>query len=68
MSQNVIIALKIMGQGMAGIFVSILLIMLVISLIQKFSKTEKESYPKKGRLISQASFAFCMFLFHFPWK
>ena len=39
MSQNVIIALKIMGQGMAGIFVS----MLVISLIQKFSKTEKES-------------------------
>ena len=43
MSQNVIITLKIMGQGMAGIFVSILLIMLVISLIQKFSKTEKES-------------------------
>ncbi|CDD47047.1 unknown [Firmicutes bacterium CAG:534] len=43
MSQNVIIALKIMGQGMAGIFVSILLIMLVISLIQKFSKSEKES-------------------------
>ena len=43
MSQNVIIALKIMGQGMEGIFVSILLIMLVISLIQKFSKSEKES-------------------------
>ena len=43
MSQNVIIALKIMGQCMAGIFVSILLIMLVISLIQKFSKSEKES-------------------------
>lgn len=40
MMENVIIALKIMGQGMLGIFVSILLIMLVISLIQKFSKSE----------------------------
>lgn len=37
MEQNIIIALKIMGQGMLGIFVSILLIMLVIMLIQKFS-------------------------------
>lgn len=40
MAQNLIIALKIMGQGMLGIFVSILLIMLVISLVQKFSKSE----------------------------
>lgn len=32
---NIIIALKIMGQGMLGIFVSTLLIMLVITLIGK---------------------------------
>lgn len=37
MTQNVLIALKIMGQGMVGIFVSILLIMIVISLIGKLS-------------------------------
>ncbi len=37
MVQNIMIALKIMGQGMLGIFVSILLIMIVISLIGKFS-------------------------------
>ena len=37
MEQNIIIALKIMGQGMLGIFVSILLIMLIIMRIQKFS-------------------------------
>ena len=36
MEQNIIIALKIMGQGMLGIFISILLIMLTIMLIQKF--------------------------------
>ena len=40
MEQNIIIALKIMGQGMLGIFVSILLIMLIIMLIQKFSSTK----------------------------
>lgn len=39
MSQNILIALKIMGQGMLGIFVSILLIMIVISLIGKLSST-----------------------------
>lgn len=41
MSQNVLIALKIMGQGMLGIFVSILLIMIVISMIRKFNLKKK---------------------------
>ncbi len=41
MTQNIMIALKIMGQGMLGIFVSILLIMLVIWIIQIFSRKEK---------------------------
>lgn len=41
MEQNIIIALKIMGQGMLGIFISILLIMLTIMLIQKFSSGRK---------------------------
>lgn len=41
MSQNVLIALKIMGQGMLGIFVSILLIMIVISLVGKLSSKRK---------------------------
>ena len=40
MEQNIIIALKIMGQGMLGIFISILLIMLTIMLIQKFSSKQ----------------------------
>lgn len=40
MKQNIIIALKIMGQGMLGIFISILLIMLTIMLIQKFSSKQ----------------------------
>ncbi len=35
MQESIIIALKIMGQGMLGIFVSILLIMLVIYLLSK---------------------------------
>lgn len=35
MSQNILIALMIMAQGMLGIFVSILLIMIIISLIGK---------------------------------
>lgn len=42
MSQNILIGLKIMGQGMLGIFVSILLIMIVISIIGKFSKKKKD--------------------------
>ncbi len=37
MLQNIFIAFKIMGQGMLGIFVSILLIMVIISLIGKIS-------------------------------
>lgn len=41
MSQNILIALKIMGQGMLGIFVSILIIMIVISMIGKFSSKKK---------------------------
>ena len=35
MTENFFIALKIMGQGMLGIFVSILLIMLVIYILGK---------------------------------
>jgi len=35
MTENFLIALKIMGQGMLGIFVSILLIMLVIYILSK---------------------------------
>ena len=37
MTDTILIALKIMGQGMLWIFVSILLIMLVITLIGKLS-------------------------------
>jgi len=35
MTENFLMALKIMGQGMLGIFVSILLIMLVIYILSK---------------------------------
>lgn len=38
MAHNLLIALKLMGQGMLGIFVSVLLIMLVIVLIGKLQK------------------------------
>lgn len=41
MTSNILIALKIMLQGMFGIFVSILLIMLVISIIQHFSNKKE---------------------------
>lgn len=37
MAENIMIALKIMCQGMLGIFAAILVIMLVISVIKKFS-------------------------------
>ena len=37
MTDTILIALKIMAQAMLGIFVSILLIMLVITLIGKLS-------------------------------
>lgn len=41
MAEKIIIALKIMGQGMLGIFAAILIIMLVIMLIQKISQKNK---------------------------
>lgn len=41
MADKIIIALKIMGQGMLGIFAAILIIMLVIMLIQKISRKNK---------------------------
>lgn len=41
MITNLLIALKIMGQGMLGIFVSILLILLVITLISKLPSSDK---------------------------
>lgn len=40
---NIVIALKIMGQGMLGIFVSILLIMLIITLIGKLPSSSDNS-------------------------
>ena len=42
MTEKIIIALKIMGQGMLGIFAAILIIMLVIMLIQKISQKHKK--------------------------
>jgi len=36
---NIVIGLKIMGQGMLGIFVTIILIMVVITLIQKITSS-----------------------------
>jgi len=41
MITNIVTALKIMGQGMLGIFVSILLILLVITLISKLPSSDK---------------------------
>ena len=38
MEENIIAALKIMGQGMLGIFAAIIVIMVVMMIIQKFSK------------------------------
>lgn len=42
MVENILIALKIMGQGMFGIFTATLFIMLVTSLIKKI-------FPKEGK-------------------
>ncbi|MBO5279465.1 MAG: hypothetical protein J6B06_08260 [Lachnospiraceae bacterium] len=42
MLDNVIIALEIMGKGMAGIFVAILVIMLAVQILAKVT-----SVPKK---------------------
>ena len=58
MTDTILIALKIMGQGMLGIFVSILLIMLVITLIGKLpfssdsDKQRQEVLCKTGSLQS----------------
>lgn len=38
MTENIISALKIMGQGMAGIFAAILIIMLVMILVRKLDQ------------------------------
>lgn len=46
MWDNVLIALKIMGQGMLGIFTAILLIMLTIYILRKVLRTKKET-PEK---------------------
>ena len=43
MADKILIALKIMGQGMLGIFISILLIMAVIWLIGKISAGHKDA-------------------------
>lgn len=46
MSTDVLIALKIMGYGMAGIFVAIIVIMLCVWILQKLDsvgKKKKES-------------------------
>lgn len=42
MLANFYISLRMMGQGMLGIFTAILLIMLVIFLLSKTDKTVKE--------------------------
>lgn len=42
MTENLFIGLKIMGQGMLGIFVSILLIMIVISIIGKLNSNKRD--------------------------
>ena len=42
MWDNFIISLKMMGQGMFGIFTAILLIMLVIFILGKLDKTEQK--------------------------
>ena len=43
MLENIWIALKIMGQGMVGIFAAIIIIMLVIALIKKLSSGKKKN-------------------------
>lgn len=42
MLENIITALKIMGQGMLGIFAAILVIMAVMMIIQKVSSPKKK--------------------------
>ena len=47
MPENILIALKIMGQGMLGIFAAILLIMVVISLIKRLPSGEEKKDKEK---------------------
>ena len=47
MVENIIIALKIMGQGMLGIFTAIIIIMVVMMLIQKISSMMKKDSAQK---------------------
>lgn len=42
MWNNVIIALEIMGKGMAGIFVAILVIMLAVQILAKVTAGQKK--------------------------
>lgn len=42
MLENVMIALEIMGKGMAGIFVAILVIMLAVQLLAKVTNRPKK--------------------------
>lgn len=46
MWDNVIIALKVMGQGMLGIFTAILLIMITIYILRRILRTKKQT-PEK---------------------
>lgn len=43
MSENIIIALKIMGYGMAGIFAAIIVIIAFVWLLQKIDGSGKKS-------------------------
>ena len=47
MAENIMIALKIMGQGMLGIFAAIIVIMLIIMLVQKVSSLTKKNNVQK---------------------
>ena len=47
MWDNVIIALKVMGQGMLGIFTAILLIMITIYILRRILRTKKQT-PDNG--------------------
>lgn len=49
---NILIALKIMGLGMLGIFAALLIIMLVVYALQaadKFSSSKKEGSAAEGK-------------------
>ena len=51
MVENIWAALKIMGQGMLGIFVAIFIIMVIMIAIQSFSSVlkKKEENPEKNK-------------------